>query len=80
MQSTTDLSVAGMRALSLKAGITMLYFGPTLWLISSVTFSSPLSIPRPMLLEIPGNASGHHKRRRAKLACGGSGQGIPPSY
>jgi hypothetical protein len=42
MQLSTELSVAGMRALSLKAGITMLYFGPALWLISSVTFSSPL--------------------------------------
>ena len=27
MQPTTESSVAGMRALSLKAGITMLYFG-----------------------------------------------------
>jgi len=28
-----------------------------------------------MLLEIPGNASGHHKRRRAKLGCGMHGAG-----
>jgi hypothetical protein len=28
-----------------------------------------------MLLEIPGNASGHHKRCLVKLACGGSGAG-----
>jgi hypothetical protein len=27
MQDTTDWSVAGMRALSLKAGMTMLYCG-----------------------------------------------------
>jgi hypothetical protein len=35
MWPTTDRSVAGMRALSLKAGITMLYFG--YWVTTQIT-------------------------------------------
>ena len=54
MQSITEASVAGRRALSLKAGITMLYFGsaplfgPAFCFDSSVTFPSPVLKSHPL--------------------------------
>ena len=59
IQSTTERRVAGIRALSLYAGITMLYLG---------YWATPLLLFRSLLIDAPGTIedSRHHKRSRAR--------------
>jgi hypothetical protein len=57
-----------MRELSLKAGITMLYFGPDLFLELSVTFPSSPSTSRRYQAGNFGINSGHNNPTGVKLA------------